>query len=119
MQNGTKKSDLEKRTKEFAVKLIIYISTLRHSVINDVLSRQLLKAGISIGANYREANRAESRSDFKHKIGIVQKEASESQYWLELMHETDLFDKKDVLPLLKEATELLAIFTSIGKTLNK
>lgn len=112
-----KKTDLEKRTKLFAIDLIKFVSYLPHSNINDVISYQLLKAGTSMGANYREANRAESRNDFKHKIGIVQKEASETQYWLELMNETDLFDKSKVLPLLKESSELLAIFTTIGKKL--
>ncbi|HCE45620.1 MAG TPA: four helix bundle protein [Lentisphaeria bacterium] len=111
------KTDLEERTKLFAIALIKFISTLPRSNINDVILYQLLKAGTSIGANYREANRAESKNDFKHKIGIVQKEASETQCWLELMNETDLFDKSKVLPLLNESSELLAIFTSIGKKL--
>ncbi len=115
---NTKKAGLETRTKLFAIDLIKFISNLPSSKVNDVLSYQLLKAGTSIGANYREANRAESKCDFKHKIGIVQKEASETQYWLELMDETDLFDKSKVRPLLKESSELLAIFTSIGKKLN-
>ena len=117
MDGFSKKTDLEKRTKLFAISLVNFLSSLPRSNINDVLSYQLLKAGTSIGANYREANRAESKNDFKHKIGIVQKEASETQYWLELMNESGLFDKSKVLPLLKESSELLAIFTSIGKKL--
>jgi four helix bundle protein len=119
MTSRLTKTDLEKRTKLFAINLIVFISTLPRSNINDVILYQLLKAGTSIGANYREANRAESKNDFKHKIGIVQKEASETQYWLELMNETDLFDKSKVLPLLNESSELLAIFTSIGKKLKE
>ncbi|MCX6984975.1 MAG: four helix bundle protein, partial [Lentisphaerae bacterium] len=98
MTSRLTKTDLEKRTKLFAINLIVFISTLPRSNINDVILYQLLKAGTSIGANYREANRAESKNDFKHKIGIVQKEASETQYWLELMNETNLFDKSKVLP---------------------
>ena len=117
MTSRLTKTDLEKRTKLFAINLIVFISTLPRSNINDVILYQLLKAGTSIGANYREANRAESKNDFKHKIGIVQKEAAETQYWLEIMNETNLFDKAKVLPLLKESSELLAIFTSIGKKL--
>ena len=70
------------------------------------------KSGTSIGANCREANRAESRNDFIHKIGIAEKEASETQYWLELIHEVDIGDRR---ALLTESTELLAI-TSIGRT---
>jgi four helix bundle protein len=127
------KDELEKRTKTFSLKVIEFSALLARNMIGDVLGRQFLKAGTSIGANYREANRAESRKDFAHKIGIVQKEAAESQYWLELFHEADLKaaqlrSKKPVLNpasrallswLLPESTELLAIFTAIGRTLKK
>ena len=77
---------------------------------------QLLKASTSVGANYREANRAESHNDFIHKIGIVEKEASESHYWLELFEASNIGNKDERLWLLKESGELLAIFTSVGKT---
>ena len=69
-----------------------------------------------MGANYREANRGVSRGDFANKIGTVQKEASETQYWLELLIESEIAKDRAVM-LHKEATELLAIFTSIGKKL--
>jgi four helix bundle protein len=69
------------------------------------LGRQLLKSGTSIGANYREANRAESKADFIHKLAIVEKEASETLYWLELMLESGIGANE-------EAKELLAIFTA-------
>ncbi len=75
-----------------------------------------LRSGTSIGANYREANRAESRSDFIHKIGVVEKEASETRYWLELCEEAGLGDTEERHWLLREASELLAIFTASGKT---
>ena len=68
-----------------------------------------------MGANYREANRAESRADFIHKIAIVEKECSESQYWLELCEEAHLGDIDQRRWLLQEAGELLAIFTSVGR----
>ena len=68
------------------------------------------------GANYREANRAESHDDFIHKIGIIEKEASETCYWLELCEEAGIGDTAERQWLLKESSELLAIFTSIGKT---
>jgi len=77
---------------------------------------QLLKAGTSVGANYCEANRAESHDDFIHKIGVVEKEASESQYWLELCEEADIGDFEERRWLLQESGELVAIFTSIGKS---
>jgi four helix bundle protein len=69
-----------------------------------------------MGANYREANRAESHSDFIHKIGIVEKETSESEYWLELLQEAHLGDATETAELLGECRELVAIFTAIGKT---
>jgi len=110
------KTELEKRTKAFALRVIKFVASLSKNRVSDVLGYQLLKAGTSVGANYREANRAESRDDFIHKIGIVEKEASESQYWLELFQETDLGDRKDRGWLLQECGELIAIFTSIGRT---
>ena len=69
-----------------------------------------------MGANYREANRAESRDDFIHKIGIIEKEASETCYWLELCEEAGIGDTAERQWLLKESSELLAIFSSIGKS---
>ena len=85
----------------------------------DVLTRQLLRSATSIGANYREANRGVSRADFSNKIGTVQKEAAETQYWIELLIESKIGSEDTVLALLKESTELLAIFTTIGKRLNE
>src|ERR1700755_2837075 len=106
------KFELEKRTKKFAIKIISFASTLPFGKIGDVITYQLVKAGTSVGANYREANRAESRNDFIHKIGIVEKEAAESQYWLQLCEEGKLGDSDRRRWLLQESGELLAIFTS-------
>src|SRR5437660_4034019 len=110
------KLELEKRTKQFALKIISFAATLPVGRIGDVIKYQLLKAGTSIGANYREANRAESRNDFIHKIGVVEKEAAETQYWLELSQEARLGSTQERQWLLQESGELLAIFTGIGKT---
>ncbi len=82
----------------------------------ETLGMQLLRSGTSVGANYREANRAQSRSDFIHKIALVEKEAAETQYWLELFDESKIGNRDDRLWLLEESNELLAIFTRIGKT---
>jgi len=112
-----KKYELEKRTKNFAVNIIKFVSCVEVSCISQVLNYQLLKSSTSVGANYREANRAESRNDFVHKIAIVQKEASETQYWLELYCAVEIGDKQKREALMQESTELLAIFTSIGKAL--
>ena len=110
------KSDLEKRTKTFALRVIQFASRLPKNKSADVLGYQLLKSGTAIGANYREANRAESRRDFIHKIGIVEKEASETLYWLELLEESNIGPATERQWLMRECRELLAIFTSIGKT---
>src|SRR5438876_7536306 len=110
--------DLEKRTKAFALSVIKFVSSLPRTREADVLGKQLLRSATSIGANYREANRGVSRADFTNKIGTVQKEAAETQYWLELLIESDIEKHKSV-SLHKEASELLAIFTSIGKKLKQ
>src|SRR5437773_12302507 len=107
--------DLEARTKRFALSVIRFSSSLPRTREGDVLARQLLRSGTSIGANYREANRGVSRPDFANKIGTVQKEASETQYWLELFLESDI--NAAPIALHEEASELLAIFTAIGKRL--
>ena len=110
------KNELEKRTKKFALEVIKFVADLPRNKITNVLGYQLLKCGTSIGANYREANRAQSRKDFIHKIAVVEKESSETQYWLELCDALKIGDLKTRSWLLSESGELLAIFTSIGKT---
>ena len=101
------KRDLEKRTKQFALRVIKFVASLPKNSVTNVMGYQLIKAGTSVGANYREANRAESRNDFIHKIGVVEKEASGSQYWLELFEEANIGDVKDQRWLLQESGELL------------
>ena len=110
------KRELEARTKAFALQVIRFVSSLPRNKVTDVVGYQLLRAGTAIGANYREANRAESHNDFIHKIGIVEKEASETQYWLELCEEDGIGDEGARRWLLGESGELLAIFTASGRT---
>ncbi len=107
---------LEKRTKAFAVRIIKLAAKLPSDRIGDVVRYQMVKSGTSIGANYREANRAISRADFKHRISICEKEAGETQYWLEVTIEAEWLPAEQVQPAHKECSELLAIFTSIGKS---
>jgi four helix bundle protein len=104
-----KKIELEIRTKEFSLQLIRFLQSLPKNYLGEALGRQLLKSGTSIGANYREANRAESKADFIHKLAIAEKEASETLYWLELLLEAGIGANQ-------EAKELLAIFTAAGRT---
>lgn len=110
------KQELEMRTKRFALQVIRFVSNLPKSKAADVLSYQVLKSATSIGANYREANRSESKADFIHKVALVEKEAAETQYWLELMEQAGIGENDTCKYLLQEASELLAIFTAIGKT---
>jgi len=110
------KAELERRTKEFSLILIRFLESLPKNYLGEALGRQLLKSGTSIGANYREANRAESKADFIHKLAIVEKEASETLYWLELMLEAGIGANQEAIRLMQEAKELLAIFTAAGRT---
>src|SRR6267143_3632066 len=111
--------DLEQRTKRFGLAVIKFCSSLPRTREADVLGRQLLRSATSIGANYREANRGVSRADFTNKIGTVQKEAVETQYWLELLIESNLCPNQAATSLQEESSELLAIFTSIGQKLKQ
>ena len=108
---------LEKRTIQFAIQILKTSSSLPNTTEALVLRNQLSKSGTSIGANYREANRSRSKKDFKNKIKISLAEASETDYWLEIIDELNLTDKNILNKLKKEAKELLAIFTSIANKL--
>ena len=115
MDNKDFSKKLEKRTRKFAIRIIRLSSALPNTPEGMVVRNQITKAGTSIGANYREANRARSRADFKNKIKICESEASEAQYWLEVVIEAKWLSWKKVKPDHNECSELLAIFTSIGK----
>ena len=115
MDNKEFAKKLEKRTREFAVQIIRLSTKLPNTPEGRVIRNQITKSGTSIGANYREANRARSRADFKNKIDICESEASETQYWLEVIVEVEWLSWDEVRPEYQECGELLAIFTSIGK----
>ena len=107
--------ELEERTRKFAVRIIRLSTTLPNAPESIVIRNQITKSGTSVGANYREANRSRSRADFKNKIKICESEASETQYWLEVIVETGWLPWDKVKSEYEECSELLAIFTSIGK----
>jgi four helix bundle protein len=107
--------ELEKRTKRFAVRIIRLSTKLPNTPEARVVRYQMTKAGTSVGANYREANRARSKADFRNKIDICETEASETQYWLEMIIEVGWLTREDLEWEYEECSELLAIFTSIGK----
>jgi len=113
------KTELEDRSKIFALAIIDLVERMPRNRASDVVGRQLLRSGTSIGANYREANRGVSRDDFINKVGISTKEASETEYWLELTSESPHLKTVGSLPLLQESREILAILTTIGKNAKK
>ena len=82
------KRDIQHRTKQFALRIIRLVEGLPKNKVTDVIGRQLLKSGTSVGANYRAACRAKSKADFIYKLGIVEEEADESLFWLELLVES-------------------------------
>ncbi|MDE3090224.1 MAG: four helix bundle protein [Chloroflexota bacterium] len=108
---------LEKRTKQFAIRIIRLCCQLPKTPEANIVRSQLVRSSTSIGANYREANRSISRADFRHRISICEKECSESQYWLEIIMEAPMLHTECVQPDYTECSELLAIFTSIGRSL--
>ena len=107
--------ELEKRTLKFAIMIIRLSTTLPNTPEARVVRNQITKCGTSVGANYREANRSRSKADFKNKIAICESEASETQYWLEVIIEVGWKSYNQVKSEYEECSELLAIFTSIGK----
>ena len=117
MKNKEFAKQLEKRTKIFSISIIKLSCSLPNSPESRVIRNQVTKSGTSVGANYKEANRARSKSDFSNKISIAESEASETVYWLEIIEELEWAIKQTIQTTMKEANELLAIFTSIGKNL--
>jgi len=106
-------ADLKTRTKDFALAIIRLYSALPKRAEAQVLGHQLLRSGTSVGAHYREAQRAKSDADFISKIEGGLQELEESQYWLELLGESGLVENQQLSSIKKESNELLAIFVSI------
>ena len=117
MENKEFGKQLEVRTKKFALSIIKLSMSLPKIPEGKLIRYQMTKAGTSVGANYREANRARSKADFSNKIKICESEATETAYWLELIIDLKWVEGKVIQPIYKESKELLAIFTSIGKNL--
>ena len=107
---------MKARTKAFAVRVIKLVNALPNMRAADVIGRQLLRAGTSVGANYRAACRARSHPDFLAKLAIVEEEADECGYWIELLIESGLIEEPLVDPLRQEASELTAIIVASIRT---
>ena len=113
MQNAEK--DLPERTKSFARRIIRLFVALPREPVAQILGKQVLRSGTSVGANYREADRARSKAEFISKIGDCLKEADGTLYWLELLSDEQVISPKRLAPLIKEANELVSIFVTISK----
>jgi len=107
------KYDLEERTAVFGEDIIRFAKNLPRNVINNPLISQLVRSGTSIGANYMEADGAESKKDFRHKIGICKKEAKETMHWLRMIAKADGDKTDECRKLWMESHELTLIFSSI------
>lgn len=104
------------KSKAFAVRIINLYKYLSAEKKEFVLSKQLLRSGTSIGANVKEAIRGQSREDFAYKMNVSLKEASESEYWLELLYETGYITKQQFDSVISDCTELIRLLTAIVKT---
>jgi four helix bundle protein len=108
--------DLKPRTKAFALRVIrMYSKLSRSDAVAQVLGKQVLRSGTSVGANYREASRGRSKAEFISKIGDCLKEIEETEYWLELLMESGCVSPTRMAGLLDETRQLIAIFTTIDK----
>lgn len=117
MNDESKKTDdLRQRTKAYALCIIRLYSELPKTTPAQVLGKQVLRSGTSVGANYREVRRARSTAEFVSKIEISLQELEETMYWLELIVSANIFPEKRIAALLKETDELIAIFVASVKT---
>jgi four helix bundle protein len=107
---------LKERTKKFALRIIELVESLPRGRTADAIGKQLLDAGTSVGANYGAACRARSPADFISKMGIVEEEADEAIYWMELLIAAKLVQESDISSLLEEANQILAMTVSSIKT---
>jgi four helix bundle protein len=108
-------SDITKRTFDFALRIIKLCQFLNKNQVteNNVLAKQLLRSGTSIGANVEEAQAGQSRPDFVHKMAIALKEARETNYWLRLLEASEMLPKEKLADLIKESNEIMKIIGAI------
>ncbi len=104
------------KSKQFALRIVRLYKYLCENKREYILSKQIVRSGTSIGANAKEASVAQSKADFYAKLSISLKEAAETEYWLEILHESGYIDDKQFKSICGDCIELLKIFTSILKT---
>ncbi|MGH9941625.1 MAG: four helix bundle protein [Pyrinomonadaceae bacterium] len=111
--------ELKLRTKRFSLRVIKLVGALPRNVEGRAIGNQLVRSGTSVGANYRAACRGRSKAEFISRLGVVEEEADESAFWMEMIIDSGLMEQKLVEPLLKEANELVAIITASRITASK
>jgi four helix bundle protein len=116
MNSLDRATELKRRTKSFAVRIVNLFRSLPQPPDAQTLGKQLLRSGTSVAANYRAVCRARSQAEFISKMGIVVEEADEAVFWLELMGETGIIRPERTQNLLDEANELVAIFGASLRT---
>ena len=110
------KQELLLRTKSYALRVIKAVQALPRDDVARVLGKQLLRAGTSVGANYRAACRARSTADFVGKLKIVEEEGDESLYWMELLVESSIMPQRRLAALMREGDEIVSIVVAAIKT---
>ena len=108
--------DLKRRTKAFALRILKLVDALPKTTAGRALASQIVRSGTSVAANYRAASRAKSTADFVAKMGIVEEEADETLFWLELLEESELVSATKLAAIKQEANELIAITIASIKT---
>jgi four helix bundle protein len=112
-------SIIQQKSRDFAIRIIGCYKFLTEQKSEFIMSKQLLRCGTSIGANARESKNAQSRMDFLNKLNIALKEADETEYWLDLLHETNYLDDKQYTSLNDDCIELIKILTASIKKLKE
>ena len=109
-------ADLKARTKQFALRVMKLVDVIPRTIQGCAIAKQIIRSATSVAANYRAACRARSRAEFIAKIGVVEEEADESCFWLELIIDSGLLTEDRIHPLLNEAGELVAIMAASRKS---
>jgi len=116
MSDYKKSAALRERTKQYALRIIRMYSALPKTVVAQVIGKQVLKSGTSVGAHYREACRSRSAAEFVSKMEGALQELDETDYWLELLIESNILSAARLHDLRRETDELIAIFTTSART---
>jgi four helix bundle protein len=119
MKNENVSADLRTRTKSFALRIIRLYTALPNSNLAQVIGKQVLRCGTSVGAHYREASRARSDAEFISKLEVALQELDEAAYWLELLVESELMTAEKLAELRDETNQLLAILVACVKSVKK